>query len=114
MPNLSTLLSPLYQLLREDVNWSWKKLQEETFNKAKQLFQSSTLLVHYSCQKEIIPSCDASQYGLGAVLAHKMDNGSEKPIAIISRTLSPAEKKYSQLEKEGLAIIFAVKKLHQY
>ena len=43
-----------------------------------------------------------------------MDDGSENPIAFISRTLSPAEKKYSQLEKEGLAIIFAVKKLHQY
>ena len=42
-----------------------------------------------------------------------MDNGSEKSIAFISRTLSQAEK-YSQLEKEGLAIIFAVKKLHRY
>ena len=57
--------------------------------------------------------CVTSQYGLGAVLAHKMDNGSEKSIVFISRTLSPAEK-YSQLEKEGLAIIFAMKKLHQY
>ena len=114
LPNLSTLLSPLYQLLRKDVNWSWKKLQEDTFNKAKQLLQSPTLLVHYDCQKEIILSCDASQYGLEAVLVQKMDNGSEKPIAFISRTLSPADKTYSQLEKEGLAIIFAVKKLHQY
>ena len=111
MPHLSTLLSPLYQLLRKDINWSWKKLQEDAFNKAKQLLQSSTLIVHYNCQEKIIISCDTSQYGLEAVLAHKMDNGLENPI---SRTLSPAEKKYLQLEKEGLAIIFTVKKLHQY
>ena len=43
-----------------------------------------------------------------------MEDGSEKPITFISRTLSIAEKKYSQLEKEALAIVFAVKKLHQY
>ncbi len=43
-----------------------------------------------------------------------MDNGEEGPVAFTSQTLNPAEKKYSQLEKEGLAIIFAVKKFHHY
>ena len=43
-----------------------------------------------------------------------MEDGSEKPITFISRTLSIVEKKYSQLEKEALAIVFVVKKLHQY
>ena len=55
--------------------------------------------------------CDASPTGLGVVLSHITDDG-EKPIAFVLRTLSPAEKNYSQLEKEGLAIIFGVKKLH--
>ncbi len=43
-----------------------------------------------------------------------MEDGSEKPIAFASRSMSPTEKKYAQLDKEGLAIIFGVKKFHQY
>ena len=51
-------------------------------------------------------------YGIGAVLAHHMTNDSEKPIGFVSWILTESEKQYSQLEKEGLACIFAAKKFH--
>ena len=114
MPTLSSKLAPLYSLLHKQTRWSWGNQQEAAFIQAKNALQADSLLVHFDPSKQMIVECDASQYGLGAVLSHKMDDGQERPIAFTSRTLNPAEKKYSQLEKEGLAIVYAVTKFHNY
>ena len=60
---------------------------------AKNWLQSSdVLLVHYDPEKGLVVSCDASPYDIGAVIAHIMKDGSEKPVAYASRTLSTAER----------------------
>ena len=114
LPNLASTLEPLHLLLRQNQAWRWKEEQQQAFLAAKELLQSSSLLVHYDPSRELVISCDASPYGLGAVLAHVMEDGSEKPVSYASRTLSKAERNYSQIDKEALAVVFAAKKFHQF
>ena len=114
LPNLSNTLAPLYRLLQKKVKWNWGPEQQKAFQAAKGSLTSDSLLVHFDPAKKLILAADASPYGLGAVLSHRLSDGTDKPIAFASRTLAAAEKKYSQIEKEGLAIIFGVKRFHQY
>ena len=70
--------------------------------------------MHYDPKRQLVLTCDASPFGVGAVLAHIMDDGSERPVGYASRSLSQAEKGYSQLDKEALAIVFGVTKFNSY
>ena len=66
------------------------------------------------CLEKFLLCCDASVHGIGAVLAHHMSDGTEKPIGFVSRTLTSAEVSYSQIEKEALSGIFGITKFLSY
>ena len=112
--NLSTITEPLHALMRKEVPWKWSTECEAAFRAVKLKLSSAPLLVHFDMGKPIVVHCDASEYGVGVVLSHLMDDGSERPVSFGSRTLSLAERNYSTIEKEGLALVFAVQKFHQY
>ena len=114
LPNLSSVLAPLYALLQKGSKWKWGAQQEKAFAAVKSQLTSDCLLVHFDPQKSLTLACDASPYGVGAVLSHHLEDESERPIAFASRSLSPAEKGYAQLDKEALAIVFGVTKFHVY
>ena len=75
---------------------------------------SSQVLVHFDPQHPIVLAYDASSHGIGAVLAHRYTDGTEKLIGFVSRTLTETEKRYLQVEKEGVACVFGVTHFHTY
>ncbi|XP_063970819.1 uncharacterized protein K02A2.6-like [Lytechinus pictus] len=129
IPNLTKEIAPLITLLKAeyasvpkkqgdrnkaDPNLKWGRDQERAFQKSKELVQSDTVLTHYDPSKPLLLQCDASPYGLGVVLSHVGTDGLEQPISFASRTLTRSEANYAQYEKEGLSVIFGVKKFHKY
>ena len=112
--NLSSLLHPLNTLLQKDTPWEWTKECDSAFKAAKAKIVDSNVLVHYDPNLPIRLAGDASAYGIGAVISHLMEDGTEHPIAFASRTLLPNEKNYSQVEKEALSLIFGIRKFHTY
>ena len=114
IPNLSTILHPLNSLLQQNCQWTWSKACDLAFKQAKEALTSSDVLVYYNPSLPIKLAADASAYGVGAVISHTLPDGTERPIAFASWTLSPAERNYAQLEKEALALVFGIRKFHLY
>ena len=114
MRNYGKIVNPLYRLLQKNVQWQWGGKKQKAFVSAKHCSVSSEVLVHYDLGLPIKMTCDASPKGLGAVLSHVYPNGVVKPIAFASRSLSKAEKAYSQLNREALGLVFGVEACHQY
>ena len=114
MPNLSELCAPLNCLLKKAVKWKWTKECEEAVVNIKHKLTSAEALVHFNPSLPIVLAADASSVGIGAVIFHRYPDGTEKAIAHASKTLTPSERNYSQIEREALALIYGVKKFHQY
>ncbi|XP_026574068.1 uncharacterized protein K02A2.6-like, partial [Pseudonaja textilis] len=114
LPQKATVAEPLHRLLDKAATWTWGRREEDAFNRTKDLLTSDAVLIQYSETLPITVTCDASPFGVGAVLSHTLADRKEAPIAFFSRTLSKPERNYSQLDKEALAIVAAVKKFHEY
>lgn len=113
LPNLSSRLHVLYELTKKGRPFIWDDECNEVFNKSKDFLLGDRVLTLYDPKKPVVISCDASPYGLGAVLSHEIGSV-EKPIMFVSSTLSQSERNYAQLHREALAVVWSVKKFHKY
>ncbi|XP_043063527.1 uncharacterized protein K02A2.6-like [Drosophila ficusphila] len=114
IPNYSQLAAPLNQLRRTDVAFFFGPQQQQAFTALKSHIINATQLAHFDENLPLVLATDASSFGIGVVLSHLQPDGGERPIVFASKTLDKHQVKYSQIEKEGLSIIFGVKRFHQY
>ena len=114
IPNLSTLVHPLNELLKAGKSWRWTPDCKNAFTAAKAKLSQAPILAHFDHAVPLRLAGNASAYGIGAVLSHLYHDGTERPIAYASRTLTPSERNYTQLEKEALSLVFDIKKFNPY
>ena len=111
--HLSSRSRPLRDMLQKEP-FKWTKDAETAYIDIKNALISPEVLMPYDPSLPLLLATDASKTGLGAVLSHKLNDGHERPIAYASRTLTTTEQRYPQMDKEALAIVWAVQKFFTY
>ena len=84
VPNLSSILAPLNDLLRVGAKWQWSDGCSKAVETARKQLAAAKPLVHFNPSLPIQLATDASSYGLGAVISHKFPDGTERPVAFAS------------------------------
>ncbi|XP_063626451.1 uncharacterized protein K02A2.6-like [Cydia splendana] len=113
LPNLATRTEPLKELLRKklgkkaDIKPYWTSEQDRAFTELKEALSKIQSLGYYDINDKTQVIADASPVGLGAILIQTDSNG-PRIIAYGNRTLTDCERKYSQTEKEALALVWSV------
>ena len=110
---LSTKLRPLHNILCSDMQWHWDKQQSDAFSNISKIISSPPIVVNFDPSQTLVLTTDASEYGIGVVLSQTTTDDKHQ-IVCYSRTITKAECNYSQLDKEGLAVIFGIGKSHKY
>lgn len=114
IPGLADTAKPLRDLTKKNVTWQWGAEQTQAFRAVQNYITSNSTLVFFDKNRPTELIVDASPTGLGAILCQVQQDGVAKPVAFASRALSAVESRYSQTEREALAIKFGCLKFRHY
>lgn len=110
----SAITFPLTELLARKKTFVWTEEAQKAFDLLKEKMTSAPVLINPDYGKPFILQCDASTYGIGAVLAQADDEGNERPIAFMSHKLNKSQRNYTITELECLAVVTAIAKYRSY
>lgn len=112
--NFSTVVTPLTELLKKDRKFVWDDECEKSFEDAKNVLVSYPVMLAPNFEKSFVLATDASNVGAGAVLLQEDDQGVEHPVCYYSKKFSSAQRNYSVIEKELLALVLALQHFEVY
>lgn len=113
VPDVSKTMQPILELMKSDVLFTWGSAQQNAFDEIKKLLASDRVLAYYDMTRATYVAADSSSYGIGAVLLQDFD-GSLKPIAYASKSLTQSERKWAQIDKECYALVWACERFQHY
>lgn len=113
IPNLSAVTAPLRKMIVKGVKFHWSREAKLSFNEVKQAMANPNHLAFYNPRYKTTLVTDASDNGIGAVLL-QTSNSKTRPVSYASKSLSKTEQKYSTLDKEALAIVWATERFEMY
>jgi hypothetical protein len=115
IPSFSDVSYPLRELTKKDAKFQWLQRHQRSFDKIKEMLTSDAKMAYFDPSKDTELTTDASPVGLSAILSQKTPGTEERKIvAYVSRSLTDVETRYSQTEKEALAIVWSIERLHLY
>lgn len=114
IPNFATMSEPLRKMTRKNIKWNWNSDSDKAFRALKEALMNEHCLAFYNLDRETFLVVDASPFGLGGILMQTQPDGTRKPVSFASRSLNDTERRYSQIEREALACVWAVEHFHLY
>ena len=112
--NFPEIAAPLHRLTAKTTEkFKWSRDCDLAFRALKEKLVSAPVFAFPCFEQKFVLDCDASDYGLGAVISQQQDE-TEKGIAYASRVLEDRERRYSTTKKEMLAMVYAIKHFRHY
>jgi transposase InsO family protein len=115
IPDFATMIEPLRELTKTGTPWSWEPKHQKALDRLKATLSSDTVMSYFDPTNDTELIVDASPVGLGAVLTQRdTKTGAVHVVSYASKTLTDVQRRYSQTEREALAILWGCERFHLY